>query len=409
MTALAPQWDGGDTAIMASDLPPFFPAIGPVTRAVLLHDFAATGPTRPEDWEAEAEFLAGHRLAATALRHAREVGVDLPVAVVATLQTSSFEWSVQTQQAIVRSVGALDALRGAGIAFVVTKGPGIAAAYSRRAERPFSDLDVVVRPADFERAHCVLTARGMVEEDKNLPPWPFFNRRCREGVNLRSLDGASVDLHHHIPPWYWTSHLGVEGLIAAARPLEIMGVEIPCASPSHNLVVAGLHIVSDRGRPGQSLIVWRDLLALAAVCDPDDAAAAAAQARLAGWLHWVLLSLPAQARPEPLLQALAAHDQPIAGRRRAELLLPPRLGSRHLVGQALRLPLANGVLFLGGTAVPSRQFVNAKAGGYRRWWRDVVVGLGEARRVAAPLGPAARPARPARPARTVRSRTGSRP
>ncbi len=364
---------------MESDLPPFFPEIGPVTRAVLLHDFAAADPTRPEQWEAEAELLAGHRLAATALRHAREVGVDLPPAVEAALQTSSFEWAVRTQETIVRSVGALDALRGAGIAFVVTKGPGIAAAYPRRGERPFSDLDVVVRPADFEQAHRALSALGMAEEDKNMPPWPFFNRRCREGVNLRSLGGASVDLHHHVSPWYWTSHLAVEGLMAEARPLDGISTEIPCVSPRHNLVVAGLHIVSDRGRPGSSLIVWRDLLALAEVCDPADAASAAAQARLAGWLHWVLLSLPAEVRPIALLDALAAHHQPIPGRRRAELLLPPRLGSRHLVGQALRLPLANGVLFLGGTAVPSRHFVNAKAGGYRRWWRDVVVGLGDAR------------------------------
>jgi len=376
---------------MPRDPQPFLPALGPVTRSVLFHDFAAFPASDAAAWARELPVLVEHRLAATALRHARETGVALPGAVEAALQASSFDWAVRTRDTVVGSGAALDALRRSGMRFVVTKGPGIASAYRGLTERPYSDLDVLLATTDFDRARRILTALGLTEEERNLAPWPFFDRLCREAVNLRGADGASIDVHHHVPPWYWGRHLRAEEVVAEAEVGEVMGLRLECASARHNLVIAGLHVVSDRNRPGRSLIVWRDLLCLAAACDPDDAAEAAAGARLAGWLHWVLASLPGEVRPARLMAALAARDQPVFGRRRLELLLPPRVGSRHLVGQVLRLPLPNGMAFLAGTALPSRRFVVAKAPSdphpYRRWWRDSLLGLDEARRAGQDAGP----------------------
>jgi hypothetical protein len=352
-----------------------FASAGPVARAVVLHDFVTEGPApAPELWPAECPILGEQRLAATARRFAQERDIELSAKVNSFLLDAEFAWAAITIDAVHSSMPALRALGEKGIEFAVTKGPGIASFYHRFQERPYSDLDLIVRPGDFHAAHEVLRGIGFAEEAKNRQPWPVFNRHCREAINLRSDAGGSLDLHHRVPPWYWGTRLDADRLLSEAAPQTVLGVSVPCVSPRHNLLISALHVFSDRNRPGQSLLVWRDLLTMVSACSPDEVLAEALEVGLAGWLRWILASLPLDGPADVLIRALDGADRSVAGRRRIGMLTPPALGSRHLVGHALRLPVPNGALYLAGTVVPSPTFLRERFPDerhrYRRWWHE---------------------------------------
>jgi hypothetical protein len=352
-----------------------FADAGPVARAVVLHDFLSEGDVAPgpELWPAECRILGEQRLAATARRFATDRKIELPDEVSSFLLDAEFAWAAVTIDSVESSASALTVLRDKGIEFAITKGPGIARFQRRFQERPYSDLDVIVSPGDFRGASEALRSIGFAEEQKNRQPWPMFNRYCREAINLRTEAGGSLDLHHRIPPWYWGTGLDTGRLLAEAGTQTVLGVDLPCVSPRHNLLISALHIFSDRNRPGQSLLVWRDLLTLVSVCPADEVVAEALEVGLAGWLGWMLRCLPEQRHCAVLLDALDRADTQVKGRRRLGLLMPPSVGSRHLIGQALRLPLANGALYLAGMVVPSPSFLGERFPDerhrYRHWWR----------------------------------------
>jgi hypothetical protein len=365
----------GPGALVPSRGRSLFAGAGPVARAVVLHDFVVEGKApNPELWAAECRVLGEQRLAATARRFAHDRNIDIPAKVDSFLLDAEFAWAAITIDSVESSAPALGALRAKGIEFAITKGPGIARFHHRFQERPYSDLDVIVRPRDFRAAHHVLRRIGFAEEPKNRQPWPVFNRHCREAINLRTGGGGSLDLHHRIPPWYWGTLLDADRLLAEAATETVLGVPLPCVSPRHNLLISALHIFSDRNRPGQSLLVWRDLLTMVSVCPPEDIVAEALEVGLAGWLRWILGSLPLDSRAGALLHVLDGAGGAVRGRRRLAMLMPPALGSRHLVGQALRLPVPNGALYLAGTVVPSPRFLRERfpteRHRYRRWWHE---------------------------------------
>jgi hypothetical protein len=368
---------GTGTVDVALPLRPggLFASAGPVARAIVLHDFISEGEApAPELWPAECQILGEQRLAATARRFAQDRHIELPAKVDSFLLDAEFAWAAITIDAVHSSVPALSALGDNGIEFAVTKGPGIASFHHRFQERPYSDLDLIVRPRDFHAAHEVLRRIGFAEEPKNRQPWPIFNRHCREAINLRTEAGGSLDLHHRVPPWYWGTRLDADRLLSEAASQTVLGVSVPCVSPRHNLLISALHVFSDRNRPGQSLLVWRDLLTMVSVCSPDEVVAEALEVGLAGWLRWILASLPLDDRATFLVRALDAADCTVSGRRRLGMLTPPALGSRHLVGHALRLPVPNGALYLAGTVVPSPKFLRERFPDephrYRRWWHE---------------------------------------
>ncbi len=358
-----------------------FPKISPPVESALFLDFAEPLPAALNSpWSSEdIATMVGQRLAPLALRLVSENRCSVPNESVARLQAASFAGAYRALQVVRASSEALDSLRRHHIMFAISKGPGIALETRNPVERPFSDLDVLVAPADFNYALSVLASVGYEEDVSSRPPWPWFNRWCREAVNLRSPLGGSVDVHHHLPPWLWTHQIDIRAVIAAQTERRFYGHDLPLLSAPQNLLIVALHVVSDHSRPGQTLMVWRDLLTLAAVCDPDEVLDLAEEHKLVGWLRWVIGELPPQVRPSPLWERLRAyHDHP-AKRFRLRHLLPPAFGSRHILGQALRLPIPQSSCFLASMAVPSPGFLRARFPGsalpYFPWWRSSLRGI----------------------------------
>jgi hypothetical protein len=356
-------------------LPNIFPRLGPVSKLVLFADFynQDASPSE-EEWCAECELLIRYGLAGVANRLIRQRSLAVPMEILRRLREAQFVDMTVSSTTVKKSAGGLEALRSARIPFVITKGPGIALEGINIADRPFMDLDVVVEPRRFMDARRVLASIGYAEKDRTKQPWDSLNRVCREAVNLRTEDGGSIDLHHRVPPWYWSSGLTLEVLKDKASSRAIFGVNIPLVAPEHNLLVAALHVVSDKSRPGQNYRVWRDVLVLARKCSTDAAAKAASDTNLTTWLAWILGCLPSEVQPRELLDRLRNHPARLQGSWRLRMILPPKFGSRHLLGQAFRLPAPNAALFAASMLVPSPEYLRMRYPDerhpYRTWWRS---------------------------------------
>ena len=363
----------------AHRLASLLPTMGPWTARALwaglvpADDAVTAGPAAAAGPAAELPLIAGARLSGLLLTELRTSGHEMATPDRDVLQRDSLWWWSTTATMLHAVLPALQALTAAGIPYVVMKGPGIAAAYEKPADRPFSDVDVVVSPEHFAAATTVLLGLGYVEEQKNWQPQEYFHRWCREGRNLCSPGGGRIDLHHHVSPWLWGAGLDAAYLVSRGQPAVVAGEKVPVLPTELNLLVAALHLVSDRNQPGASLIVWRDVAQLAAAADVDVVVREAVRAGLVGWLLIVLESLPLPARPLPLLEALRAEQPGLPHPRRLAVVLSPgtlRHGSK--ASQPLRLPAPAAVAFVAGMALPAPSFVRAKFPGsrwaYLDWW-----------------------------------------
>jgi len=350
-----------------------FPSVSPTVGQVVFGDFQQSTVILSAPWyPGDLDTIVTHGLSGVALRMQRDGTLDIPEQIEATLRSVAFDNSRSTVE-VVRATGpAVTELQQHGIKFVVTKGPGVAAVGRGVTERPFCDIDILVEPEQFTEARQLLDSWNYKEASRSRQPWSFFDRYCREAVNLRSEDGGSVDLHHHLPPWYWGSQVDIGDMIAAATMASLYEHHMPVASPVHNFMVVTLHLMSDRNCPGQRLMIWRDLLVIAAVCDPEEIADFAGHCGLEGWVQWIIGQYPSVWRPREIERYLPAHRVRIQGRRRLERILERSAASASAVGQVNRLPLPNAVLFVAGMTVPSRSFLTEQMPdsrpSYLRWW-----------------------------------------
>jgi len=351
-----------------------FPSAGPATLAALFHgmDGAPAAPRDPDVWSRELQVILEQRLAGLAVATIRASGVEPHPETRSALEEAE---TLQAVLALNMEATATEAARGlhrATIPFVVTKGPGIASVYPQRSLRSFGDIDVLVPPRSFGKAHALLINLGYREYFGRVPR-DYFNRWCREGVNLIREDGASIDLHHHVPPWIWGGRMSFVDFLAGSEPINLSGGTLPVASPAHNLVITTLHVMSHRGQPGHKLLMWRDLIELSRVSHPRSVVRIVQDAQLDWLLAFVLRALPPFARPRELLEGLGAARPRTGDAFRLHRLLPPAIGSRHQVAEIFRLPVPNAAAFLIGYLLPSQAFLRERFGkeySYSRWWRD---------------------------------------
>jgi hypothetical protein len=348
-----------------------FPQVGPWASAALWHGLVEM-PVPSAPLEDELDLILQQRLTPLLVAYLAASEVRVSPGLLKRIHSDEFLWSVRTSSVMIHAEEILGLMARSDIDCVVSKGPGIAAHYPLAA-RPFSDLDLLVRPQAFSAARTVFLGAGYAEKRENRQPWPAFDRLCREGLNLESATGGSVDLHHHVPPWFWGQRLDIGTLIANKESLRFGDAQIPCLSCEANLLVAALHIISDRNRPGQTLLIWRDVAQLARVCNPAKVREIARTAGLEGWLGAILRALPAFAQPTDLMQTVGA-PRITRGRYRLRLMLAE--GGRYGVRatQPLRLPLPSAVLHEIGMAIPSPQFLRLRYPDpqhrYVTWWRE---------------------------------------
>lgn len=340
-------------------------------------DYVADPPTT--GWNPATNVLAAHRLAGTAIRVLRGFPTDISGESLTQLRNASFRSTCTTTGSRTASVEAIALLTAANVPSVILKGPGIAEHYPHPAERPYCDLDVFVRKEDFKSAMAILAAAGYSEGIASRQPWPALQWATREAVNLRSPSGGSIDLHHTIPPWLWGRPVRFADVYRRSLAKTFSGLDVRVASPEDNLVIACLHVVSDHNNPGATLIIWRDIAMLGASVDHGLFVDIVGDLGLGGWVSWVFANMPHGTLAVDLVRDITSLNQQIPHCRRLSMLLPPHIGSRHLVSQVLRLPPSRALLYLGGVLVPSHDFLEVlmpeQHSALRRrgqWSRDVI-------------------------------------
>jgi hypothetical protein len=359
-----------------------FPAFGAATMAALFFgvDGAPAAPVDEAVWREDLPTILAYRLSGLALAAARASGVTLPADVQQQIKSTYTGETMNGMRIETLAVQVAQAFEKQSIPMLVVKGPTIARFYPEPTLRPFHDVDVLVAPSLFDAAARVLASLGFVEHDDLMQPRAYFNRSCREAVNLVRADNTSVDLHHHVPPWIWGARLSFDRLCARSTPMALDRGDIPALSNEHTLLLAALHLLSDKSRPGATPIIWRDVIAIAAACDPAAVATEARALRLDWLLALVLAELPSWAQPAALVSALGTPQVSAPDRARARLLLPPGIGSKMLA-HAFRIPAPNAMAFVAGYLLPSRAYLRHELGArasYPQWWRHAVRNAGEA-------------------------------
>ncbi len=162
-------------------------------------------PREPLDDESWTSLLAAartHRLTGL-LRAAMDQGA-LPATEAQLHQARATHRSIMLRVLSLEQelVAVVDLLAGSEIETRVLKGSAVAHLdYPQPALRSFIDLDILLRPADFDAAVRVLTAAGFVRT--LAEPRPGFDRRFDKGTTLRSPAGYGLDLHRTfvLGPW----------------------------------------------------------------------------------------------------------------------------------------------------------------------------------------------------------------
>ncbi|MCU1504426.1 MAG: hypothetical protein JWM12_3780 [Ilumatobacteraceae bacterium] len=349
-------------------------ALGTAARFAAFGAVAGVPLPSQDAWFDATPDIVVERASGMALQRLRDIGADgdVPADVRDALMAARRHDSMRALGIAGMTLPFLKVLRDRGIRSVLIKGLAVARHYPVREMRSFGDVDIVVPPGQFHAALRIAHEHGLHPPASDLQPHRSFDLQCREGLNLADEHGlVRLDLHHHVGPWAFASHLGFERLHAFAETIEVHGHRVRVASPTHSLAIAALHLISEQWQKKLSLATWSDVAVVANSLDPG----ATVEELRAIHLDWLLAAvvgaLPAGVQPSQLLTTLGAPPIPRTAALRLRLLDADSLVGRHPASWAVRLPVPNAVWFLGGSAVPSREYLVGRFGddaSYRMWW-----------------------------------------
>jgi hypothetical protein len=195
------------------------------------------------DWNFFHWLTEKHQLLPTVRRALEPLGFDLP-AEVGTRLTSDFANHARRTLMLSRELlRALEALESQGVDAIPFKGPALAiSAYGDVAARTFSDVDILIRPRDFERAAAALVAGGYRTEMELRPA--LVSRWVRTSYELafaRDELRHVVELQWGLAPAFYGFGCDVEELFTRARTATIFGESVPTISAEDQLLAVAVH------------------------------------------------------------------------------------------------------------------------------------------------------------------------
>lgn len=345
--------------------------LGPVVSACLRAGISSVPPSHlaPEEMAAELDDIIGEGLAPVALKLFNPETSGNGTSILRRLSSATMAQQVRSLAADALVDRLSELFRSSDVQFVIIKGPAVARLHPQGWPRPYSDLDLLVEPRHFRFALRALLTHGFAYPNTSLPPWPWFDDYCREGVNLFGV--GNVDLHHHLAPWAFGTGLQSSDVIRAADHVVVRGRTVPMASPEHSAVIAALHVLNDLWKGQRGLMSWRDLLVILGRSDFDRVRFAFGESRL----DWLLSLAVAAVRGQMPGAADGADGAARLPRRHSWRLRG--LGwdrstalSRHRLAWAIRLPFPQAAAFALGSAVPSPRYIRIRHGSYWSYWQQ---------------------------------------
>lgn len=357
---------------MSADAGPLH-GLGPAARACLIAGLTPDAPDVPDptSFERESELLVQEGLAPIALTLAGTDGA-LDADTFSLFRQVTLESQIRSMAAGHAARGALLRFDQAGIPVVVIKGPAVERFHPAEWPRSFSDIDLLVAPEHFHAVVQECVQAGFVDA-VSRPPWPWFDLRCKEGVNIRGPEGGNLDIHHHVPPWVFGAKLDMDQVLATATWADVGGAPVRFVDAPNSLIIASLHVLNDLWKGRIGLSSWRDILALLRVVGMDRAEELFDSLGI-GWLLALVAGELAVSVPESHIAVPRHHHRiPLTARARIAVLgwnNDSRVSSLRASWIA-RLPAPQAAAFLGGCAVPQRTFVIEGYGSYRAYWRSL--------------------------------------
>ena len=347
--------------------------LGPAARWCLVA--GVVDPTEPaptvEEVERETDVLFAEGLSAVVVHALGQIPAHRDRPYFGMFRSVTLTTQMKAMAAETAAAPALSALAATGVRTAVVKGPAMAALHPSGWPRTYGDIDLIVTPDDFPRTIRCIEDLGFTTSERAIPQWEWFDLRCREGVNLHSAGGGNLDVHHHVPPWSLGSGVRAEDVLRRSDPAELCGTPVRFASAGDLLLISALHVLNDLWKGKMGLASWRDVLVLLHRLGADRARAVFAEAGLA-WLHDLMVVEFARSVPEAGIARPATLERPSPVQRFRLASLGwsgDSMATRQRLAWVSRLPVANGILFLAGTLVPSPTYIRNRHGGYLDYWR----------------------------------------
>jgi len=224
----------------------------------------------------------------------------------------------------------LQSLENAGVPVILLKGAALAeTVYPSIADRPMGDVDLLVHPADRDRARAALEAAGyrFVPE----PPQRFspFDTEFTGEMAFWYSDRILTELHWELTPGEWIRRLvalDMEALWEDAIPLQLNGRQTLQLSPCDTLLHLCLHLTAHGYVHGHAL---RDIQRLLEHYDPFPWAqfiTRSRQFRLRSICYFVLDATQSEAHPGIPQDVLDSLRPPTWQRWLVRHIADPRMG-----------------------------------------------------------------------------------
>lgn len=199
----------------------------------------------PSPWLYRAATL--HRIA-PALRRSLNAATDVPVRLRQALLHSTQQQRIGHLRSLTDLAHIGSVFEGEGVRWAVAKGPVAAAHLWPAADmRQYTDVDVYVAPADFQRALDALLAAGCTAVDRN---WPEIARQRRAELALRGRHGSMIDLHWHIavrPELRSAFTIDIDGMFERVRTVRLGNASVPTFGREDGALLLAFHAAMSGG------------------------------------------------------------------------------------------------------------------------------------------------------------------
>lgn len=111
--------------------------------------------------------------------------------------------------------------------------------YSPHRHRYSSDVDLLIRPSDWDTALSVLPAAGIPIVRSNN-----FQRRYGKATTLRDESGVEIDLHTMLTHGYFGLVIPIDELMGNTESFEIGGIEMQALDRPSRLIHAANHVAA---------------------------------------------------------------------------------------------------------------------------------------------------------------------
>jgi hypothetical protein len=262
------------------------------------------------DWNELCGLARQERASSVVLREVTRVGADVRAAGYLKLRqdaTASVMQMLRLEQLLWQAV---DLLAEQKIETLLLKGAGLAyTAYGSFADRPMSDIDLLVRSRDAHRAWSLLQAHGWtstVAEDDT--------RKLRGHHHLPRLaqqQGAfMLEIHDALLPAEHPFNFPIEAVWAGGRQVTTKGRVLTVPPPIHQLWHACVHFAWSHRMEWGSWRTFRDVAAIAhrGSIDWEKFVALARDSKAATCCYWTLKlarRLTGAAVPDRVLASLS--------------------------------------------------------------------------------------------------------